>query len=131
MPALPITSLYAALCGLLILTLSARVVFLRRSARIGIGTGDHPELTRRIRVHGNAIETIPIALILLLLAEAGGSALWLLHGCGAGLVLSRLLHAIGLTQSAGYSPGRFWGTLLSWIVMLALSLALLFNALPL
>lgn len=87
MHALPVTSVYAALCGLLLLVLSARVVFLRRSARIGIGTGDHPELTRRIRVHGNAIETMPMVLILLLLAEASGSPAWLLHACGAGFVL--------------------------------------------
>lgn len=130
MHALPITSLYAALCGLLLLVLSARVVFLRRSARIGIGTGDHPDLTRRIRVHGNAIETMPMVLILLALSEAGSAPVWLLHACGAGFVLSRVLHAIGLTQSAGYSVGRFWGTLLTWMALLALSLTLLFNALP-
>jgi len=121
----PITSIYAALCGLLLLTLAWRVVEVRRAAKVGIGDGANPQLARRIRIHANAVEYIPIALILLGLAEAGGFPAWSLHACGASLVVARVLHAYGMTQSAGTSFGRFYGVLLTWLVLLALSLSLL------
>lgn len=121
----PISSLYAGACGLLVLLLSLRVVQLRRSQRVGMGDGANPDLARRIRVHANAVETIPLSLILLVLAEAAGAAGWCVHLAGATLVFARLIHAIGFSHSAGYSLGRFWGTLLTWLVMLALSLYLL------
>jgi uncharacterized membrane protein YecN with MAPEG domain len=120
-----ITSVYAALCGLLILLLAWRVVEVRGSAKIGLGDGGHEGLQRRIRVHANAIETIPITLILLALAEAGGTPAWGLHLAGAALVVSRVLHAQGLSATAGRSFGRFWGTLVGWLVILGLSVWLL------
>lgn len=125
MSAFAITSLYAALSGLLILVLAWRVVEVRGSAKIGLGDGGNEALQRRIRVHANAVETIPIALILLALAEAGGTPAWGLHLAGAALVISRVLHAQGLSGNAGRSFGRFWGTLVSWLVILGLSVWLL------
>jgi uncharacterized membrane protein YecN with MAPEG domain len=129
MTPLPITSLYAALCGLLLLVLTYRVVQIRGSAKIGIGHGDNSVLERRIRIHANAVENVPMVLILLGLAEAGGLAAWALHAAGATLVVARLLHAQGMTRSAGYSFGRFWGVLLTWLVLLALALTLLIRPL--
>lgn len=94
-------------------------------ATIALGDGGHEGLQRRIRVHANAVETIPITLILLALAEAGGTPAWGLHFAGAALVVSRVLHAQGLSATAGRSFGRFWGTLVGWLVILALSMWLL------
>jgi uncharacterized membrane protein YecN with MAPEG domain len=117
-----VTALYAGLSGLLLLALAARVVARRRGARIGIGTGDDRELERRVRAHGNAVEYLPLGLVLLLVAElAGLGAAWL-HAAGVALVASRVAHAYGLSRSAGTSPGRFVGTLGTWLVILALSL---------
>lgn len=125
MPMFPITSVYAALCALLVLWLAWRVVELRRREKIGLGHGHHHELERRVRIHANAIEYVPLALILLALAEASGTPALGLHAAGAGLFVARVLHAIGLSRSAGYSFGRFWGVLLSWLVILGLALSLL------
>lgn len=116
-----ITALYAGLCGLLLLGLAVLVVARRRSARIGIGVSDDRELERRVRAHGNAAEYVPIALLLLLVAEMSGLGGTWLHLAGITLVASRLAHAFGLTRSAGSSPGRFVGTLGTWIVILVLS----------
>lgn len=121
----PITSIYAALCGLLLLWLSWRVVEVRRREKIGLGHGDNRLLERRVRVHGNFVEHVPFALLLLALAEAGGAAPSALHVAGATLVLARVLHAWGLSTSAGLSTGRFWGVLLTWLSILGLSLCLL------
>ena len=125
MSSFAITSVYAALSGLLILVLAWRVVEVRGSAKVGLGDGGNEALQRRIRVHANAVETIPIALILLALAEAGGTPAWALHLAGAALVISRVLHAQGLSSSPNRSFGRFWGTLVSWLVILGLSVWLL------
>jgi uncharacterized protein len=123
----PVTSIYAALCALIILFLAVRVVQVRRSEKIGIGVGDNRTLERRVRIHANAVEYVPMALILLGLAESAGLAAVGLHAAGATLVLARLLHAYGMTHSAGHSFGRFWGVLLTWIVLLSLSLTLLIH----
>ena len=45
------------------------------------------------------------------------------------LLLGRLLHAFGLSRSGGYSFGRFTGTVLTWLVFLAMALAGLWLAL--
>ena len=117
-----ITALYAGLCGLLVIALAFRVVSFRRGKKVGIGSGGDKEGKVRVRVHANAIEYIPLALILLLVAEINGlSHVWL-HCLGATLVLARVMHAVGLTAGkGGYHPGRFGGILLTWIVIIVLA----------
>jgi len=60
---------YAAILMLMFVLLSIRVVQMRASAKIGIGTGNDPAMERRIRVHGNFAEYVPLALLLLLCME--------------------------------------------------------------
>lgn len=119
---LTITAIYASLAGLLLLVLSFRVVRSRRKLSVGLGDGGQESLLRAQRAQANFTEYVPIALILLAVAESQVLTGWLLHTAGAILVLARLLHAWGLSQSSGRSFGRYWGTLLTWVVILALSL---------
>ncbi len=123
---LTITALYASLAGLFLLVLSFRVVRWRRKLSVGLGDGGQESLLRAQRAQANFIEYVPIALILLAAAESQGLSGWMLQATGAVLVLARLLHAWGLNQSSGRSFGRYWGTLLTWLVILALSLANIF-----
>ncbi|HEY9030272.1 MAG TPA: MAPEG family protein [Kangiella sp.] len=116
-----ITSIYAAFLALLILLLSYRVVMLRRKFQVGIGTNGEKVLARAIRVHANAIEYIPICLLLMAFAEMQQASYWLMHGAGIALLLGRVLHALGLSRSVGKSFGRFYGVILTWAVMLLLS----------
>ncbi|MDX1569569.1 MAG: MAPEG family protein [Xanthomonadales bacterium] len=118
----PVTGIYAGLLAILIIGLAGRVVGLRRSRRVGFGDGEDRALAQAIRVHANAIENVPLALLLLLLLELNGAAPLLLHVLGSSLVVSRLLHAWGLTQTRGTSFGRFYGTLVSWLVTLGAAL---------
>jgi len=117
-----ITLLYAGLCTLLVLVLAFRVMARRLQAKIGIGDGGDPVLQRRIRVHANAVEYLPLALILLGGMELNGYPNAVIHGFGATLLLSRLLHAWGLSRVSGSSPGRFLGTLLTLLLMIAMAL---------
>lgn len=116
-----ITLLYAALCTLLILALAGRVIAARMKYRVGLGDGGHAELNRRMRAHANAVEYVPLALLLLGGMELNGYPDWLIHAFGATLLLSRVLHAWGLHKSAGTSPGRFLGTFLTLMLMIVMS----------
>ncbi|MFP4207841.1 MAG: MAPEG family protein [Wenzhouxiangella sp.] len=118
-----ITLFYAGLSGLLLLALSWQVVALRRRFKVGLGTGSQPELERVVRVHANFCEYVPLALLILLTLELSGALpAVLLHALGVALVLGRFLHAWGLSRTAGVSRGRFIGTLLTWLMLLAGSL---------
>lgn len=127
--AAPVTALYAALAALLLLILTTSVIMRRKALRIGLGDGGDRVLGCRIRAHGNAVETLPVALLLLLLLELGGLPAPWLHGFGASLLVVRCLHAWGLSRSAGTSPGRFIGMLGTLLVMLAMALLLLWRSL--
>lgn len=121
----PITALYAAFAGLMLLALAALVVRARWRYRTPFGVGSEPGMERAVRVHANFIEYVPLALVLMLLAELNGVDGTALHGAGIVLLASRGLHAFGLSRSAGRSFGRFYGTAGTWLVMLGLSAALL------
>ncbi|MEM7053563.1 MAG: MAPEG family protein [Pseudomonadota bacterium] len=118
-----ITLLYSALLALVLIALSMRIVLLRRKHRVGIGVGEVRLLERAVRAHGNFCEYVPFALVLLLLLDlAPAVSDIMIHVLGAALLLGRILHAIGLNQSAGTTFGRFVGTLLTWFVILVSAL---------
>ena len=103
---LPITALYAGLLGLIYLGLSINISRQRQRNQVGIGHGEVPALERAIRVHGNFSEYVPLVLLLIGLAELNGGPAWGLHGLGVALLLGRVLHAVGLSGSAGVSLPR-------------------------
>jgi len=118
-----ISLLFAALHALLLLLLTVQVVRWRYRAKVGLGDGGNADLARQIRVHGNFIEYVPLALLLLALLELAGLDTRALWSFGAMLLLGRLLHAFGLGQDAGQSPGRKWGMLLTWLALVGMALA--------
>jgi uncharacterized protein len=117
----PITGFYAALLALLLVALAFRVIVMRWRTKTGIGDGGDRGLARAIRVHGNAIEYVPIALVLMLVAELGHSSPTLLHSCGIALVAARVLHATGLSRTSGASLERVAGTVTTFTVIAALA----------
>lgn len=117
-----ITLLYAGLCTLLVLVLAIRVIARRLQAKIGIGDGGDHEMQRRVRVHANSVEYLPLALLLLGGMELNGYPNAVIHAFGATLLVSRLLHAWGLSRRSGASPGRFIGTLVTLLLMAAMAL---------
>jgi hypothetical protein len=124
-----VTLLVAGLHGLLLLVLLWPIVATRRGRRIGLGDGGDPALLQRIRVHANFVEYVPFALLLLALLEIGGLGRIWVAILGGVLFVARMLHAIGLSRSAGVSFGRFWGTLSTWCMILAASITAIVRAL--
>lgn len=101
LPPFAVTPLYAALCGLLLLALSFRVIILRGRHHVKIGDGGHDDLQRAIRVQGNFAEYVPLLLILLFMLELSRHApVWALHILGAMIFIGRICHAIGVETSA-------------------------------
>lgn len=115
------SAIYVALGAIFIVMLAYNVTSYRRKYQVGIGSGNLLELDLAIRCHANAVENLPLALLLLFVAEASGLPVWLVHVAGAILLVSRGLHVWGLSRSQGTSFGRLYGTVLCWFTMMALA----------
>jgi uncharacterized membrane protein YecN with MAPEG domain len=124
-----ITGLYAAIAALLMLILAVRVSLGRRSGKVGLGDGGDSVLARRIRVHGNAVEYVPLALVLLLILELNQTQPLLLHVFGCVLIAARVIHAFGLSGASGMSPGRAIGSALTWLDIAVMALLLIWQTL--
>lgn len=121
-----ITAPYAAALTLLLIVLTQLVVRARGRTKIPLGHGDDPRLLEASRRQMNFVEQVPMTLILMLLAEAGGAgAIWL-HVAGAVLLVARVLHPFGITVANPGHPLRVGATgathavQLGLIVMIAL-----------
>jgi uncharacterized membrane protein YecN with MAPEG domain len=96
-----ITGLYAAALTALMMVLGGRVSLMRLATGVSLGDGGKPALTERIRVHANLIENLPMAVILMGIAEAQGAAAGYLHTMGAILLISRIAHPFGISSTNG------------------------------
>jgi uncharacterized membrane protein YecN with MAPEG domain len=116
---LPIIGLYVSLLAGWLFYLGLRVANMRKAHQIGMGDKENRILAVAIRVHGNAIENVPISLLLLLMCSLSGASVYFLHAVGVALLLSRISHAYGMTISGGrYSIFRLLGILVNWLLML-------------
>ena len=116
---MPVTALYAGLLALLFVVLSFRVSGVRRSQKISVGDGGNSDLLRRMRVHGNFAEYVPLVLVLMGLAESLKTQPRLLHAIGAALLVGRILHVIGLSPATSVLPLRAGGMILTFLAMIS------------
>ena len=114
---LPVTAIFSLIFTVLILALSYQVVYWRRKLRVGYGSAGKQQLQQAISAHSNAIENLPLAMILFLMLELQGVTGLILMITGSLLVFSRLIHAYGLSNSIYVSFGRTYGTMITWFVM--------------
>ena len=126
---LPITSLTAVCAALLILLLTLQVVRLRRKDGVVLGDNGDRVLAKAIRGHANATEQLPIALILMGLAELQGAPTTLLWLAATALVIGRVMHATYFGIHGTHWKLRFYGMWLTFVaqglLMLSLALSLL------
>ncbi len=115
-----ITALYASLLALIVLWLSYNVSSFRRRQQVDLGDGGHDEGVRHIRAQQNTLEYIPLILILMAIYELNNGLPLMLHIAGIVLVIARVIYPLGLVAKKGASFGRLYGTLLTWLVLLAL-----------
>jgi uncharacterized membrane protein YecN with MAPEG domain len=113
-----ITSAYAAILGLVAIFLSFQVIRMRAKTKVSLLDGDNMALKECIRRHGNFIEYVPLTLILMGFAEAGGASSTWLHVIGGILLIARLIHPFGIKHDNGSAPARVMGAAGSQIAML-------------
>ena len=113
-----LTALYALPLTLLMIGLSAQVSAMRARTGISILDGGNMALAVRMRRHGTLIETLPMALLLMALAEAGGATSFFIHAAGLTLLTGRLLHPFGLFDTRPATFARIAGGSLTWLSML-------------
>jgi len=127
---MPITALYAGVLAFVFVVLSFRTIGARRAAKVEIGDGSDRELLRRMRVHANFAEYVPIALILMALAETTKAHPLLLHGIGIALLAGRIVHAYALSQSPHILPLRVAGMVATLTAIMAAAAACIALAAP-
>ncbi|GAM56262.1 glutathione S-transfersae-related protein [Vibrio ishigakensis] len=113
------TSLYASLLAAWVLYLAFQVIKQRRKHRISHADGEVEDLKVARGAHSNATEYIPIALILLFLAEYNGLYTPLVHLLGLSLVVGRVMHGLSILNKK--FKGRYWGMILTLIPICSLA----------
>ena len=113
----PVTSAVAALAAVSLVALSVSVSLRRKKVGVKIGFSDDPILMRRIRAQGNFTEYVPLALIVLALAEYRQAPFALLLAIVGLLVLGRCLHFAGImTAKTPLSAPGMVGTYAALII---------------
>jgi uncharacterized membrane protein YecN with MAPEG domain len=109
----------------LFISLSLRVIKLRRSRRVAIGSGGDAAVERAMRVHANFAEYVPFALVLLILCAMRGLPDVLMAVLCAILFLGRAVHAYGVSQDKEDFRLRVSGMMATFGVIGTSALALL------
>jgi len=124
----PVTAIFAAVTGLLLLVLSAHVVKYRLKYRKGMGVNDDRDFEAAVRAHANLVEYAPLGLIMLAIAELNGVSSQLIYWTGMALVVGRILHAFGMINGrGGQHVARMIGMVLTWFAILVAALLLFWN----
>lgn len=120
-----ITPFYAIALTLIYLVLILRVIIERRTHRFAYGDNGSPRVLAKIRAGANWSEVVPIALILMLIAELNGAPHIALHFAGATLLIGRALHGYSMSFAPKTIRLRVWGMSLSLVAMTTLLILLL------
>jgi uncharacterized protein len=118
-----LTALYAAVLALIMVALAINVTVHRARLKISLGDGGNPVMLRMMRLHGNAVEYIPIGLLLMLTYEIGGGSRYLLHAAGIALIAGRVIQIAAMWGTDIPNAGRGVGQTLTWVTIVVLALA--------
>ena len=133
MPWPHITAGYLAVLALVYCALAVHVVLLRIRNRAAFGDGGSPELRSAIRSHAHFAEYVPIIALMVAMLEMAGAAPLRVHLLMAGLLLSRLMHPIGMraarSKTLQFRIFRTGGTWLTQFVLVAAAVTLLIRVL--
>ncbi|MFK5997909.1 MAG: MAPEG family protein [Rhodobacterales bacterium] len=121
---LQITAWAALILGTLLLVMAYRISADRRRKSILLGDNGDKVILKKIRGHCNAVEQIPMALILLGFVEYLDGATYALI-IATVLIAGRLMHATYFSFDGTHWRFRFYGMMLTYIAYLLALLALL------
>lgn len=135
---MPVTLAATSVLSLLFLVLSLLVVRERVRSEVSLGDGSGSvgfggestasPLFVAVRVQGNFAEYVPLSLIGIGLLEGQGASTLLVTGLAVALVISRIMHPVGMHLSAP-NPFRAGGITVQWLVLLGTGVAGLLHVL--
>ncbi|NVK34877.1 MAG: MAPEG family protein [Rhodobacteraceae bacterium] len=116
----PVSMTFIAICAALMTLMVAYVGLYRGKVKVLRGDGGNAILFKRIRIHGNFMETAPLTALVMMAAEVAGlGATWLWLAFGS-FFLGRVLHFVlfdstkrGIAMSLTVFPGFLMGV---WIL---------------
>jgi uncharacterized membrane protein YecN with MAPEG domain len=125
--AFQVTALYASILAIAAIILSVMVSARRGRTGVAIMDGGNPQLALSIRKHGNFVESVPFAILLMALAEARGMPATWLHAIGILLLVARLIHVFGINLNNPADPLRVAGAVGTHLSMLGAVIFLLWS----
>ena len=123
-----ITSGYLALLALLYVVFTLHVIRLRRGNRAAFGDGENIKLRSAIRTHSNFIEYVPIITLMVAFMEMSGASPVRVHLLMGALVVSRLLHPLGMytaPDTQAFQIGRVGGMFITISLLSTCALTIL------
>ena len=106
----------------MLVALSWRIMHMRGKLEVMAGDGGEKDLNVAVRIQGNFIEYVPMALLLILITEAEGYPASAVHGLCLSLIFARLAHVHGMMQKGASGKGRRFGAMLTFVVIAVASL---------
>ena len=128
-----ITGFYLAILALIYAVLALQTARLRRDNLVLFGDGDNMKLRSAIRAHANLIEYVPIIALLVAMLEMSGMSAIRVHVLMGALLVSRLLHPLGMYSRPGtwqFGVGRIAGILITIAVLAAAAVSALIRFWP-
>jgi len=128
-----ITGFYLAILALIYAVLALQAARLRRDNLVLFGDGENIKLRSAIRAHANFIEYVPIIALLVAMLEMSAMPPARVHLLMGALLLSRLLHPLGMYSKPGtwqFGVGRIGGILTTFAVLAAAAVSALLRFWP-
>lgn len=120
-----ITAIYASALTIIVFVLAQLVIRARGKTKIALGDRGDDRLLEASRRQMNFVENVPMTVILMMMAEAGGASPMQLHIAGAVLVLARITHPFGIQIDRPAHPMRIGGAVATNLVQFGLIAILL------
>jgi uncharacterized protein len=123
-----ILPIYAAILAIFFVVLSIRTIRQRHRLKIGLGDTGNKDMQRVVRVHANFAEYVPLCLFMIYLVEQSGVYAWFTHLLCLSLLIGRLTHAYGVSQTKENFKFRTVGMVLTFSALIASAAHLLWVA---
>jgi uncharacterized protein len=126
-----ITALYLAVLALLYVGLAIHVARLRQRDRAAFGDNGSRELRSAIRAHANFVEYVPIITLMVAMLEMSGLPAMRVHVLMGALLVSRLLHPLGMYAAPNtlqFRIGRVGGITITFVLLIGCAVMILWRA---
>ena len=127
---IPVTTLITGVLAVVQVPLTILVSYMRGRTGIQFLDGGNETLLRRIRAHGNFVETVPITLLAMACAELSEASSAVLWRGGICLLLGRAIHVFAALSVKGWGVPRVIAMVLTFYAMAGFGIACLRASFP-